>query len=140
MEKTIFISVDTPLTFLNLLIQEESVIRLKTPAYLCVLGLVNQKLGNKANAKEIVSVETHESFSGEDHEDFIKLTFAEKVARWGYPKFIGYEVTYLESEMIATKSDLEDAYINGEQWSQYTETNYPKSALPFASWFTKYFV
>jgi hypothetical protein len=124
MEKTIFISVDndTPLTFLSLCIQEESVIRLKAPAYLCVLGLVNQHLSNMANAKEIVKVEYENS-------------------TYLHEPYAGYVVTYLESEMIATKSDLQESFEAGTHL-KHTKTDYPTwfpTAMSFESWFSQNF-
>lgn len=96
MEKIIIISPDndTPLTFLNLCVNEESMIRLKTPAYLCVLGLVNQILADKANAKSILNVKE------------VTYTINDEIETL-------YFVTYLESEMIANKDDLEAGFAQG---------------------------
>lgn len=110
MEKQLFIPKSYLTDKLDMIASYENKVITNIVNYLAWLGLVNQQLGDKANCKEILNVEKHESFGGEDHEDFIKLTFAEKVARWGYPKFIGYEVTYLESEMIANKNALANAW------------------------------
>lgn len=88
---------------------------------LVAIGLVNQQLGNKANCKEIISVATHTEIN----------SFREETE--------GYLITYLESDMIASKDDLKDAFEAGERWCQYTETNYPKSALQFEEWFNENF-
>lgn len=108
-----------------------------------LLGLVNQQLGNKANAKEIVSVEEHESFKGYyECEDKRILTFAEKVAEFGYPVKDGYLITYLESDMIASKNDLESAwkFVRNQSFLEETDSisdeyNY----LTFNEWFEENF-
>lgn len=63
------------------------------------LGFVNQQLGNKANAKEIVSVSFLEMY----YDSFTNQVY----------DYQGYLITYLESDMIANKDDLESAWNDG---------------------------
>ena len=158
MEKIIIISPDndTPLTFLNLCINEESVIRLKTPAYLCVLGLVNQMLGDKANAKEIVAVDYHNTgfdilnsmelpteddiVNGKSEMDLAELQHITRDVLSNGEKV--YRVTYLESEMIANKDDLKKAWVQGEslEWlREKDKINYRDTDNYFSNWFNENF-
>lgn len=65
------------------------------------LGLVNQFLSDKANAKEIINVIHRPQTVNEFDEVLVE----------------GYLITYLESEMIASKEDLESAWDAGEEES-----------------------
>jgi hypothetical protein len=87
--------------------------------YYTILGIVNEILADKANCKEIVSL----VFKVIDDNDLEG----------------GYEITYLESEMIASKDDLESAFKEGEQWKQFRETGYPTDAIRFNDWFNEKF-
>lgn len=72
------------------------------------LGLVNQFLGNKANAKEIVDVE----LSGANYDTDGNFLGYNTNPVGFFETVEGYLITYLESDMIANKDDLEDIWFN----------------------------
>lgn len=72
------------------------------------LGLINHLLDDRANCKKIINIEFDVNI------DDIQ----------------GYLITYLESEMIASKDDLENAFMEGTCKTMFLE---------FEQWFKNYF-
>jgi hypothetical protein len=120
MEKQIFIELKTLSKFNLLGVTTSDLQGELNICNLLYLGLVNHLLGNKANCKEIISVKRKAEYDG-----YV-------LKEW-------YEITYLESKMIASKDDLESAFKEGEQWKQFRETGYPTDAIRFNDWFNEKF-
>jgi hypothetical protein len=113
MEKQIFIELKTLSKFNLLGVTTSDLQGELNICNLLYLGLVNHLLGNKANCKEIISVKRKAEYDG-----YV-------LKEW-------YEITYLESEMIASKDDLEDAFRKGQH-------NYDESFSKFEQWFNENF-
>lgn len=107
--------------------------------YLYWLGLVNQQLGDKANCKEIVRV----SHCQESTTDGARIYIGSLGIWEGFTE--GYLVTYLESEMIATKNDLENAwnvgYEEGQEFEKAGGMSYQnlRPSTYFHEWFDENF-
>ena len=104
--------------------------------YLAWLGIVNQELCNKANAKEITNIELHQKFEDGD------TMFLGDNPVWENCK-PGYLVTYLESDMIASRCDLERAWDYGEDEGRASEQAKAESSVrdyrSFCNWFEHIF-
>lgn len=97
-------------------------------AYFTVIGIVNEILADKANCKGIVDVS-------------LKEMYYDSVKNQVYD-YQGYIVTYLESEMIANKDDLESAWDFSFQQSYAEERGLILNAdehLNFKQWFNENF-
>lgn len=112
--------------------------------YLCWLGLVNKQLDNKANAKEIINVETANAIykNGKfvDYNILSTITVFDEAD--GYSMIKGYLVTYKQSEMIADENLVKEAWFAGiDEGESYVES-YPtyfdvRDLKYFYQWFHK---
>lgn len=89
----------------------------KESSYFFIIGILNQYLGDRANCKEIVAVVNHTEIN----------SFREETE--------GYLITYLESEMIASKDDLETVWYEGKNCGRDEINSYTN----FEDWFNKNF-
>ena len=92
---------------------------------LIVNGIVNQELGDKANCKEIVEVESAEA----TYKNGEFLGYNENPIGI-FETVEGYLITYLESDMIASKNDLLNCFNEGRDSESLTN---------FQEWFNENF-